>query len=235
MATLGLIPARGGSKGLPRKNIRLFAGRPLIHWSCRAAIRSDELDAVICSTDSEEIANVARNAGVSVPFMRPAELAADTSLIVDVAKHVLLRLASAGRHFDYVCLIQPTSPLISAEDIDRAVRLARQRDADTVISGFACGQKHPATMFRTDEQGAVQWLLPVKERMARRQDLPPVFIRSGLVYVFRSEMVIQTGTLYGDKVFAVEVPEERAISIDSELDFQIAEFLFGIQQHSEET
>ena len=225
MSVLGLIPARSGSKGIPDKNIKQICGRPLIAWACEAALNARTLDKIVCSSDSAKIIEITEANGVKAPFIRPSYLAQDNTLIVDVICHALEWLKDGGENYDYICLIQATSPLVQPEDIDRAVQIALTHNADTVICGYNSGQRHPTAMFTMGNAGEVEWLLDSNKRMARRQDLPNIFMRSGLVYVFRSDMLLKTKQLYGSKVYAVEVPEERAISIDTELDFTIVEVL----------
>jgi CMP-N-acetylneuraminic acid synthetase len=121
--------------------------------------------------------------------------------------------------------VQATSPTVTAEDIDAAVKLAISGRADTVICGFPAGQRHPATIFSIDSSGAVHWLLDHQQRMARRQDLPQIYIRTGLVYVMRAELVLEQRTIYGRRILALTIPEERSLTIDDERDFRLAEFL----------
>lgn len=225
MKVLGIITARGGSKGLTRKNLRPLGGQPLIAWVCQAAKRAKSIDRLICSTDSPEIAEVVAKTGVEVPFLRPAELAQDETLIVDVLCHALRWLEESGETYDYICLIQPTSPFLLPEDIERAVACAAETRADSVITGYRCGQRHPAAMFTMNPEKQVSWLLPAEQRVIRRQDLPPVFMRSGLVYLIRVRQLLEEGRFYGPSVHAFEVPSERAISIDSEEDLSFAEYL----------
>lgn len=222
MRTLGIIPARIGSKTVAKKNLRKLGGRPLIQWAAQAALDSEKIDRLICSADSEEILKVVRELGVETPFVRPPELAEDKSLVVDVMIHALKEL---DEDYDYVCLIQPTSPFVEAEDLDAAIDMAYQKEADTVICGYDCGQKHPSTMFSRNEDGSVNWFIQDKNRMARRQDLSQIYLRGGLVYVFRTSMLLNDRKIYGDRVYSIVVPEERAFSIDTEFDFAMAEFI----------
>jgi CMP-N,N'-diacetyllegionaminic acid synthase len=227
MNILGVIPARGGSKGIPKKNTRVLGGRPLIGWACLAGKRSQMLSRLVCSTDSPEIAEACRAHGVEAPFLRPYELASDEALVIDVLLHALRAMDPQGDKYHYVCLLQATSPFVTADLIDEAISLAIAQDADTVITGVKCGQEHPSTMFTMGQDKAVRWLLPDKMRMARRQDLPPVLIRRGSVYVFRASMLRDAHTLYGERTFAVETDEASAITIDTELDFKLAELLIA--------
>lgn len=223
---LGLLPARGGSKGIPGKNLRPLLGQPLIAWSAAALAAARSPVRRVCSTDAPNIAAVANAAGLEVPWLRPAELAGDTTLVVEVIAHALRTLVNGGdAPYTHVALVQATSPTVTAEDIDAAVELAVSGNADTVICGFPAGQRHPSTMFSLDPVGTVHWLLDDQQRMARRQDLPPLYIRTGLVYVMRAELVMEQGTIYGQRILAHTVPEERSLTIDDERDFRLAEFL----------
>ncbi|MEX2526773.1 MAG: acylneuraminate cytidylyltransferase family protein [Gemmatimonadota bacterium] len=225
--TLVVIPARAGSKGVPRKNLKLLGGRPLLHWAGTAALTATLPDRVVCSSDSEEICEVARAIGVDTPFLRPPELAQDDTLVVDVLAHALDWFRQRGELFHRVALLQPTSPFVLPGDVDDAIALARSTDADTVISGYPAGQRHPSTMFHIQPDRSVKWVMSDDQRMRRRQELEPVWIRSGLVYVFRAEMISSERKLYGDTVVAMEVPETRAVNLDREADFLLAEFLLA--------
>lgn len=225
---LGLLPARGGSKGIPGKNIKPLLGKPLIAWAAAALANAVEVEQKICSTDDSRIADVAVTYGLEVPWLRPAELARDDTLVVDVIAHALnAMLADSGIAYSHVALIQATSPTVTAQDIDSAICLALEKDADTVITGFHAGQRHPATMYTVAEDGSVHWLLEQRQRMARRQDLPPIFVRTGLVYVMKADVVLNRRSIYGDRVVSLVVPEERAITIDEESDFRLAEFMLS--------
>lgn len=222
---LGLLPARGGSKSIPGKNLRNLLGKPLIAWSAQALQESSLPARKICSTDSKEIAEVAVRCGLEVPWMRPAHLGEDNTLVVDVIAHTLEMLEREhNEQYTHVALVQATSPAVTAKDIDDAIRMAINGGADTVITGFFAGQRHPVTMYTIDENGEVHWLLTANQRMMRRQDMPPVFIRTGVVYVMRSDLVRNERTLYGKRILALTVPEERSVTIDEELDFKLAEF-----------
>jgi CMP-N,N'-diacetyllegionaminic acid synthase len=233
MSVLGVIPARGGSKAVPKKNIRSLGGKPLIAWACEAAMAARNIDRLVCSTDSEEIATICRSYGVETPFMRPPELATDHALILDVLRYTLEKLDPTAKEFSHVCLVQATSPFVTGEMLDAGISLAREKDADTVITGTPCGQQHPSTMFTKDDASAVSWLLPDEQRMKRRQDFPPVFVRCGAVYVFRAALIRDQRKLYGERIFALETSHERAMTIDTVLDFKLAEFFLkeGIIYH----
>ena len=223
---LGILPARGGSKGVPRKNVRLLLGKPLITWAACALSSSKYVSRAICSTDDIEIANAAIAAGLEVPWLRQPDLAGDKTLVVDVLNDALERLAAEGdAGYHYIALAQATSPTVRVEDIDNAIELAISHNADTVITGFDAGQRHPATMFSLSRDNQVHWLMDAEERMARRQDLQPYFIRTGLIYVIKRETLVENRSIYGKRVFCMPVSEECALTIDDERDFEMAEYI----------
>lgn len=226
---LGLIPARAGSKGVPGKNLAELVGKPLVGWVAEAGRKSELIDDVIVSSDGDDIMRVAREYGAEAPFRRPAELSDDHSLVVDVIAHALKWLAeNDGRRYEYACLLQPTSPLALPEDYDRAICLAYERDADTVMSVHDGSKTHPATHYYTlDENGRAEFFIKSVpwNRMSRRQDLPRVYVRCGVVYVLKTRMILAERTLYGERIHAIEVPIERAVGIDTPLDLKLAEVL----------
>jgi CMP-N-acetylneuraminic acid synthetase len=134
-------------------------------------------------------------------------------------------LTERGLSYTHVALVQATSPTVMAADIDAAIRLAVKTDADTVITGCNALQRHPAMMYSIAEDGSVEWLLDQQQRMVRRQDLPPIFVRTGLVYIIKTDVIINQHSIYGNNVKSLIVPESRAITIDEEADFKLAEFL----------
>lgn len=228
---LGLIPARGGSKGIKDKNVIPVLGKPLIGYACEAAKQSTCFDELILSSDSEKIISVVKEFGVDVPFKRPDKLAKDDTLVVDVIHHALKWFKTKQKKtFDYVCLVQPTAPLAIKEDYENAVQTAIENDADTVITVYKCGQNHPSIMYTREDSSEVNWF--VKDlgwnQMARRQDLPPIYMRSGIAYVFKADQILHNRELYGDRVFSIEVEEERgAVDINNEIDLKIAELLLS--------
>lgn len=222
LSVLGIIPARAGSKGIPHKNTRQLRGKPLIHWAANALMKAKRVNTRMCSTDGEEIADCVKQVGFEVPWLRPAELATDTSSTVDVIAHALRRYQEQQIHFTHVALVQATSPTVLADDIDAAIELAIEKNADTIISGFYSHHSHPSLMYTTDSDQQVHWLLPESERKSRRQDFSTVYIRTGLVYVARADIVLEKHSLYGERIFALEIPESRSITIDEERDFKLA-------------
>jgi len=223
---LGLIPARGGSKGVPRKNVRPLGGKPLLAWTVDEALAAPSLARVVLTTDDEEIAAVGRAHGAEVPFLRPAELARDETGSLPVVLHALEWLEQGGDRFDAVCLLQPTSPLRRAADIDGAVALLERTGADSVISFTPVGERHPARMKRLDDEGRVHDP-PFAEAFEgqRRQELPPLYLREGSLYVTRREVLVDGGSFQGRDCRAWLVPEERAVNIDTPFDLLLAELL----------
>ena len=219
MRILGLVPARGGSKGIPRKNIRPLAGKPLIAWSIEAARSSRLLDTVVVSTDDAEIAAVARAHGALTPFMRPAELARDDTPGVDPVLHALRQLPE----FDAVVLMQPTSPLRVVADIDACIDQAGTLQADCVVSVCEPG-RHPAWMYRIDER---QRLRPLLEQPAatRRQDLPAVYAANGALYFAKADWLARTRTFMTAETAAFVMPPERSVDLDTLMDWKLAELL----------
>ena len=222
---LGLIPARGGSKRLPRKNLRLLGGKPLIVWTIEAALESRCLDRVIVSTDDPEIATVAREAGAEVPFLRPAALADDHAPGLEVLLHALRTLAAARESYDYLVELQPTSPLRNAGDIRAAVSLVHEKAADAVIS--VCPTGHPPEWSNTlPPDGALRDFFRPGVRGTRSQDLPPAYRLNGAIHIFNCQRLLQTeSTDMDDNGFAYVMPRERSIDIDTALDLYLAQAL----------
>ncbi|MDO8963199.1 MAG: acylneuraminate cytidylyltransferase family protein [Coriobacteriia bacterium] len=223
---LGLIPARGGSKGLPGKNVRPLAGRPLIAWTVAAALASPSLDAVVVSTDIEGIADAARQAGAEVPFLRPPHLARDDSRMIDVVLDVVDTLANEGRDFELVVLLQPTSPLRTSEDVELALRELTKSGGHAIAA--VCDAEHSPLLSGTlPPDRSLDGFLAQRDTTANRQELPAFYRLNGAVYVAELGWLRETGTFVGPGAFAHVMPQERSVDIDSELDFALAEFLLS--------
>lgn len=222
---LAIIPARGGSKGLPGKNVRLLDGRPLIGHSILAALEAPSVTRVIVSTEAAEIAEVAMREGAEVPFLRPLELSQDETPTLDVLRHVLLELeAREGYRPEEIVLLQPTSPLRTYEDIEGALALRRREGADRVVSVTPV-KHHPSWMFHLDEHGrAIPY---VGEQGSRRQDLSALYALNGAVYVYRREHLLRTVPLPAEEVRLWVMEPETSVDIDTLLDFELAEFLLA--------
>jgi CMP-N,N'-diacetyllegionaminic acid synthase len=224
MRILGLIPARGGSKGVPRKNIRCLRGKPLLAYTAEAALNSKKLSRVILSTEDAEIAAVGRDCGLEIPFMRPADLAADSTPTILVVKHVLEMLKERGEEFDAVCLLQPTNPLRRAQDIDNCIELFERSKTDTVISVLPVpAEYNPRWVYWQGANGELSISTGDHEPVPRRQDLPEAYHRDGSVYVTRTDIIVDRGSLYGDHVLGYRMPAEFSVNIDTEEDWRNAE------------
>jgi CMP-N-acetylneuraminic acid synthetase len=221
MPTLALIPARGGSKGIPRKNVRMLAGQPLIAWTIQAALASTRIDAVVVSTEDEEIAEVARNAGAEVPFMRPAKLSADDTPGIEPALHAI----EMPPAYDAVLLLQPTSPLRTTADIDGVMALAAETNAPAIVS--VCeAEDHPSWMYRLAPGGNLQRLFP-GPNVDRRQDLPKVFSLNGAIYFGRTEWLRAQRSFVGEGTIGYPMSVEDSVDIDGPLDWRLAEILLA--------
>lgn len=230
MRALGLINARGGSKGIAGKNIKLLDGVPLISYSVMAGLAASSIARVIVSTDDEKIAAVAREYGAEVPFMRPADLATDKSLQIDAIIHAIQTLEEGGDFFDIVVILQPTCPLRTAEDIEGALKLMHDTDADTVISVMQVTGQHPLTMYTEDAQGMLRPILPADPAGVLRQEFPKVLWRNGAIYAAKRSIIMQTRSLYGSRIAGYEMPEERSANIDGPVDWLMAETLLKYQK-----
>jgi CMP-N,N'-diacetyllegionaminic acid synthase len=219
--TVGLIPARGGSKGIPRKNIKPLAGKPLIAWTIEAALRSQRLDRVVVSTEDEEIADVARRHGADVPFMRPAALAQDATPGVEPALHALSQIPEC----DALVLLQCTSPLRTSADVDESIALAERLDAPSVVSVTA-PRDHPYWMFNLRERGRLEPLMDVPE-VASRQDLPPVYAMNGAIYFARAAWLRSTKTFVTRESVGYVMPADRSVDLDTPVDWTLAELMLG--------
>lgn len=226
MKVLGIIPARGGSKGILRKNLTPLAGKPLLYYTVRAAQVSRRLTRTILSSEDQEIGDVGRSLGIEVPFVRPAALATDEARSVEVAKHALQFAENEeSTRYDVVCLLQPTCPLRAPYDIDRAIEMLDQSDADGVVSLARVEDPHPMKMMLVTDK-IVRPLFPDQWRETiRRQELPPVFYLNGAVYCVRREVLLDHDSLWGEKTLAYVMPAERSVNIDTMLDIKLAECL----------
>lgn len=217
---LAVIPARGGSKGVPRKNIRMLAGKPLIAWTISVAQESKYIDRLILSSEDEEIVQVARQWSCEVPFVRPVELARDDTPGIDPLLHALHMLPG----YDYVVLLQPTSPLRRVEDIDGALELCVSRGSNACVS-VTVPEKSPYWMFTLDAEGQMHPLIDTGELINRRQDLPKAYAVNGAVYVAQCGWVMGKRSFLTDETLAYEMSRARSMDIDDELDLQLCEIL----------
>jgi len=226
MRVLGIITARGGSKGILRKNIHLLAGKPLLQYTAEAALGTKRLTRVILSTDDEEIAEVGRKCGLEVPFLRPPELARDDTPTLPVLQHAVGALEKTGSWIDAVCLLQPTAPFRRPEDIDGCIVLLTETGADSVVTVLPVPPEHnPHWVYFRDDQGFLRLSTGEDAPIPRRQLLPPAFHREGSVYVTRRDVLMERNSLYGSKVAAFLIEPSRSVNLDTMEDWKKAERL----------
>jgi N-acylneuraminate cytidylyltransferase len=213
---LAIVPARGGSKGVPRKNIREAAGKPLIAWTIEEAKKSRYIDRLILSSEDEEIIAVARDWGCDVPFVRPAELAQDNTPGIAPVLHAISMLPE----YEIVMLLQVTSPLRSVVDIDGCLEYLVANKASSCVSVTEAEQS-PYWMYTLDHGGNMQPLIPAETAITRRQDLPVIYSLNGAVYVAKRDWLCLHGTYVAEGTLGFVMPRERSLDIDTELDMQI--------------
>lgn len=214
---LAIIPARGDSKGVPRKNIRELAGKPLIAWTIEEAKKSKYIDRLIVSSEDQEIIQVAKSWGCEVPFVRPKELALDDTPGSQVIIHALHMLS---KH-DYVLVLQPTSPLRTVEDIDGCIQFCEERRAVSCVS-VTEPDKSPYWMFVLDSVGRMRPLLVQDRLITRRQGLPTVYALNGAIYMAQWDWFLENETFIHEQTLAYIMPRERSLDIDTEFDFELA-------------
>jgi len=216
---LGLIPARGGSKGLPGKNIKPLLGKPLIAWTIEQALASKYLDRVVVSTDDKKIAEISKKYGAGVPFMRPKELAEDNAKGIDVVLHVISRLKENNKKksYDLIMLLQPTSPLRTKEDIDKAMKLLFLKEANAIVSVCEVDH-HPLWSNTLPEDGCMKNFISQEITNKNRQELPVFYRLNGAIYLAYCNYVKEQKSFIGEKTFAYIMPKERSIDIDDEID-----------------
>jgi CMP-N-acetylneuraminic acid synthetase len=232
---LGIVPARGGSKGVPGKNLRPLAGRPLLDYTACAARESGVLDRIILSTDSPDIAEVGVCVGLEVPFLRPPALAADDTPMVPVVEHTLTMLAEQGWRPDIVVLLQPTSPLRRGDHICDAVTLLRETQADSVVSVVELPLDHSPDYLMRIESGRLEPFLPEGTRLYRRQDARPAYWRDGTVYAFWRQTLERSGGIYGTNCRPLLLNRGESVSIDSVEDWEAAERMLAARLSTKPT
>lgn len=213
---------------MPRKNAKVLGGKPLLAWTTEAALSTPEIDRVVLSTEDDEIASLGLGLGVEVPFARPAAIAADTTPMIDVVMHALAWADDAGEAFDALCLLQPTNPSRTVQDISGAISLLVDSGADTVFTTLEVPtEHHPYWAFVADRDGHLHLAGGGTEPAGRRQDLPLAFHREGSVYVTRTATLRSRRSLYGDHVEGYPIPADRSVNIDTPEDWSRAERLLG--------
>ncbi len=226
MKILGIIPARKGSKGIKNKNSKKFAGKPLIYWTIKPALKSN-LDKVMVSTDSDNIIKYSRDHGAEVPFKRPSNISQDKSKTIDVIKHAINFYKKKNEVFDAVMLLQPTCPLRNISDINNSIKILKNnKSLSSVISVQDVNAFHPARMkFMGKKNLLKDPIFCEKNENQPRQDLPKMYIRSGLIYLTRINTIIKHNSIKGKKSYGIITPPSRAFNIDDLSDFKIAELV----------
>lgn len=229
MQVLGIVPARGGSRAVPRKNLRLLAGRPLLAYTADAALASRRLSRVVLSTDDAEIAAAGRQLGLEVPFLRPAALAGDETPMLPVVAHALEAMSAAGFSAEVAVLLQPTSPLRRAEHIDAAVDLLEATGADSVVSVVEVPHQFNPLSVLTMEEGRLRPFLD-GPMPVRRQDKPRVFARNGPAVLAVRAAAVARGSLYGEDSRALVMRADESVDIDTLADFDQIERLLAARR-----
>ena len=231
MRVLGIVTARADSKGVPRKNIISLLGKPLLAYTAETALAS-KLARVVLSTEDNEIACIGKELGLEVPFMRPEELAKDETPTIPVLQDVVRRLAKQGDIFDAIMTLQPTNPLRRVEDINGAIDLLERSGADSVISVYDVGEKHPARMkFMDQERRLIDPPFAEVSEGQRRQDLPNLYLREGSIYLTRTKVLMEQNTIKGTDCRGWIIPAERAINLDTPFDLFLIEQVMKWQRN----
>lgn len=224
---LGVITARGGSKGIPGKNIKLLGGKPLIAYAIKSAQKSKLISHLIVSTDDKKIANVAKEYGAEVPFLRPKKLANDTAKHVDVMLHAVKFMErKLNIIFDYVVVLQPTSPFRRSEDIDGILeKIMKCKKAESAVSVYEVGgDAHPVKMKKMKGDKILPYSVK-EEEGTRRQDLPVAYKRSGDLYIMKRDLLMKKRKIFGNYTIGYVIPQERVVDIDNEFDWLKAEYI----------
>ncbi|MDT0556043.1 acylneuraminate cytidylyltransferase family protein [Patiriisocius hiemis] len=228
MKILGLIPARGGSKGIANKNRKLLGGKPLLSYTIEAALNATSLDSVVFSSEDSKLINLAKDLGVEVPFVRPQELATDTAGSLEVVQHAVKALAKLDRHYDAVCLLQVTSPFRTHQDIDKAITTFKNSQTDSLLSVQEVPhQYNPHWVFEKNEMGNLVIATKDAQIIKRRQDLPPAYIRDGAIYITKTEVLLDRNSFYGTSTSYIVSNPETYVNIDTEQDWERAEQLLA--------
>jgi CMP-N,N'-diacetyllegionaminic acid synthase len=222
---LAIIPARGGSKGLPRKNILPLGGKPLIAWTIDAAKDSEYIDELILSSDDDEIISIAKKYGCNVPFKRPKRFATDESNTIDVLVHSIQFFKNRSIGFDYLVLLEPTSPLRKTIDIDSAIKLLNQNrsKADSIVGVSKVEDTHPVFDVRVNNEGLISPFIGDSFKVIRRQDIEDLYYFEGSVYVSDIQVLLEEKSFYHERTMPFIIPRWKALEIDEMIDMITAE------------
>jgi CMP-N,N'-diacetyllegionaminic acid synthase len=223
---LGLIPARGGSKGLPKKNVLPLSGKPLIAWTIEQAKSSKYIDKIVVSTDDNEIAEIARKYGAHIPFLRPAAIATDSAKTMDAILHAIDWLGNMKESYDLLIVLQPTSPLRNSGDIDNAVELLFSKKAKTIVSVCEV-EHHPYLSNVLPGDNCLKDFLRPEAINRNRQELPPYYRLNGAIYLSYCEHLLKEKNFFGVESYAYVMPKERSIDINDKIDFRLSELLLS--------
>lgn len=237
MRVMALIPARGGSKGVPRKNVAPVGGRPLIAWTVVAALEANCFDRIIVSTDDSEIADIAKSYGAEVPFLRPEELSGDTAPALGVIAHALVHFANQGEFFDAVAYLQPTSPFRTAEQLAAAHGQFSAMAPDTIVSVAKVPHNMTAgSVMRSLGSSDALWLESPNGQIMRRQDKETLFARNGpAILIVSADDVLERGRLYGERVLGFEMDKLHSFDIDDPMDLEMAKCLASLASDHQKT
>jgi CMP-N-acetylneuraminic acid synthetase len=236
MKILAIIPARGGSKGLPGKNVKLLLGKPLIGWTIEQAKASKYVTEIFVSTDSKEIAEVAESFGISVPELRPAELASDTATSASFVIYTIEKLRKEGKEFDYIVLLEPTSPLRKREDIDLAIELAMTHPSqNSVVSLGEVHMEHPMIVKKMDKQGNIIPYLEQNFALTQRQEADKAYFPYGVVYLVKTDHFIKTNKFYEESSLPYFIERWQCYEVDDIYDFMAIEAILKNQTISTKT
>jgi len=223
MKILGLIPARGGSKGIPNKNRKVLNGKPLLQYTIEAALGSKLLDRVVFSSEDETLIELAKSMGAEVPFVRPSNLSEDNSGTLEVVQHALNILAEEGETYDAICLLQVTNPFRTSKFIDEAIQKFKTSKADTLLSVLKVPHEYnPHWTFKISETGHIKLATGENQIIKRRQDLPEAYHRDGSIYLVKTDTLLNQNTLYGKTISYIESNPNRHINIDTAEDWEKA-------------
>jgi len=218
MSILALIPARGGSKEILRKNIKLLHGKPLINWTIETASKTKYIDKLIVSTDDLEISEIAKKAGAEVPFMRPEQISKDDTPGIEPALHAIKQMPD----FDWLLLLQPTSPLRTVEDIEGIINFCRNNNSSSAVS-ICKVNKHPYWMYHRDKNFKLKPFIEDRPKFSGRQGFSPLYITNGALYFAKVDWLLKNKSFIGAETLAFEMPIDRSIDLDSLYDWDIAE------------
>lgn len=228
---LAIIPARGGSKGLPGKNIKPLLGKPLIGWTIEQAFASEYIDEIFVSTDSREIADIAETFGVRVPELRPEELASDISPSSEFVIYTIEYLQTQGKYFDYIILLEPTSPLRKKKDVDHAIEiLERYPETSSIVSLGEVHTEHPAIVKKINPDGKVVPFMANSEKIMRRQDNQKSYFPYGVIYMVRTDFFQRTKSFYSEESIPYFIERWQNYEVDDLYDFICIEAILKIKQ-----